>query len=321
MDEIISILTSGLQQGLIWSLLVLGVYISYRILDCADLGVEGVFPLGASIAGLLIFSGVNPVLATIIAMVGGIVGGIITALIHTKLKIPMILAGIITMTGMLSINLVLLGFASETTNSLATLSIDKTVYKGPTDVVYKFFKETCGIEGFKRATASKITVVTLTTAIMLVCYGAIYYLFGTEIGMSLRATGNNERMAQAQGINTTTMIIIGLAISNGLVALSGALFAQNAGTANVESGRGTIVIGLAAIIIGEIIFGKRTFKVALVSCVVGSILFFILKATAIKLGVDHYLNLVVAILITVILALPVIKPTLMKKHSKKVDAC
>lgn len=316
MDIIVNLLVSGLQQGLIWSIMVLGVYISYRVLDCADLSVEGTFPLGATIAALLIFASVPPIIATIISIIGGLLAGAMTGLLHTKLKIPAILSGIITMTALVSINLVVLGFASQTSGSLASLAINNTVYKGANNGIFKLFHDIFGMESFTKAISSKISVILITGAFALVCYVTIYYLFGTEFGMSLRATGNNQKMANAQGINTPVMIIIGLSISNGLVALSGALFAQNTGTANVDCGKGAIVIGLAAIIIGEIIFGKKTFKLALISIVVGSFIFFLLKAIAIKLGVDHYLNLVVAILIAFILAFPVLKPLFKKKVTK-----
>ena len=144
----------------------------------------------------------------------------------------------------------------------------------------------------------------------------VYWLFGTEVGMNVRATGNNQRMARAQGINTDLMIIFGLMLSNGLIALSGALFAQNGGTAIVDSGKGAIVIGLASIILGELIFGKkRSFKVSLISIIVGAIIFFIIKAIAITLNVDHLLNLLVAIMLTVILALPSIQVTQVVDYS------
>lgn len=314
MDIVINLLVSGLQQGLIWSIMVLGVYISYRVLDCADLSVEGTFPLGATISASLIFAGVNPWLATIVSFIGGLGAGAITGLIHTKLKIPAILAGIITMTALVSINLVVLGFCSKTSGSLASLPINSTVYKWANNTLFTLIHDKFGVSTFTKAVSSKISVITITGIFVIVCYLALYYLFGTEFGMSLRATGNNKKMANAQGINTTVMIIVGLALSNGLVALSGALFAQNTGTANVDCGKGAIVIGLAAIIIGEIIFGKKTFKIALISIIVGSFVFFLLKAIAIKLGVDHYLNLVVAILIAFIMAFPVIKPLFKKKR-------
>ena len=293
--------------------MVLGVYISYRVLDCADLSVEGTFPLGATISACLIFANVPPVVAIIVSVIGGLGAGAITGLLHTKLKIPAILSGIITMTALVSINLVVLGLCSKTSGSLASLAINNTIYKGANNGIFKLFHDTFGLENFTKATSSKMSVILVTGLIVAICYISIYYLFGTEFGMSLRATGNNQKMANAQGINTPVMIIIGLALSNGLVALSGSLFAQNTGTANVDSGKGAIVIGLAAIIIGEIIFGKKTFKLSLISIIVGSFIFFLLKAIAIKLGVDHYLNLVVAVLIAFILAFPVLKPLFNKK--------
>lgn len=318
MDVIINLVVSGLQQGLIWSIMVLGVYISYRVLDCADLSVEGTFPLGATIAASLIFAKVPPVIATIIAIIGGLLAGAVTGLLHTKLKIPAILSGIITMTALVSINLVVLGLCSKTSGSLASLAINNTVYKKANNLFFTLFHDKLGMASFTKAISSKMSVILVTGVFVAICYFSLYYLFGTEFGMSLRATGNNQKMANAQGINTPVMIIIGLSLSNGLVALSGALFAQNTGTANVDCGKGAIVIGLAAIIIGEIIFGKKTFKMALISIIVGSFIFFLLKAIAIKLGVDHYLNLVVAILIAFILAFPVLKPLFKKKVAKDV---
>lgn len=305
--KIVDMLTSGLEQGIIWAILVIGVYISFRILDIADLSIEGTFPLGACTAAILIFNGVNPYIASILAMFAGMLGGLVTGLLHTKLKIPAILSGIITMTGLLSINLVTLGFASKTSPVMSILAMDRDVFTIFRDLLMKWF-------GLQKSIANDVSTIAVGLLFLSIVSGLVYWLFGTEIGMSVRATGCNQRMARAQGINTDLMIVLGLMLSNGLIALSGALFAQNTGTAMVESGRGAIVIGLAAIIIGEIIFGKKSFKRSLISIIIGAVIFFVIKAGAIRLNVEYYLDLLTAILIAVILALPLIKQ---KLHIKK----
>lgn len=310
--KIVDMLTSGLEQGIIWAILVIGVYISFRILDVADLSIEGTFPLGGCTAAILIFLGVNPYIASVLAMVAGMLGGLITGLLHTKLKIPAILSGIITMTGLLSINLVILGFASETSPVMSILAMDRDVFTMFRDLLMNLFS-------LQKSLAYDISTVVVGIIFLSLSAGLVYWLFGTEIGMSVRATGCNQRMARAQGINTDLMIVLGLMLSNGLIALSGALFAQNTGTAMVESGRGAIVIGLAAIIIGEIIFGRKSFKRSLISIIIGAIIFFIIKAGAIRLNVEYYLDLLTAILIAVILAMPLIKQKLHVK--KEVEKC
>lgn len=305
--EIINIFKAALENGLIWGIFVLGVFLSYRVLDIADLGVEGTFPFGACLAALLIFYGVNPFIATIVAVMGGVLIGIVTGELHARLKIPAILAGIITMTALWSINLFILGLSKEFGATLANLSIKETVFKDFTDLLVNNFD-------FGSVTLWKyLGRLIIIGVFVIIVFEGIYYFFGTTLGMNVRATGINDRMARAQGINTKRMIILGLAISNGLVALSGALLAQRLSTATIDMGRGTIVIGLAAIIIGEAIFGRRDFKMSLVSVLVGSIVYQLLEAVAVELNVVNYLKLVVAIIITIILTIPLIKPALAKK--------
>ena len=305
--DILNILKAALENGLIWGLLVLGVYLSYRVLDLADLGIEGTFPFGACLVALLIYKGVPPLVATFCAVIGGSLVGVLTGVLHAKFKIPAILAGIITMTGLWSINLFILGLSKEFGATLANLTIKDTIFVDFTNllinnlsfgsvVLWKYIGRLC--------------IVGVSVFISFV---GIYYFFGTTLGMSVRATGINGRMARAQGINTKNMIILGLAISNALVALSGALLAQRLSTATVDMGRGTIVIGLAAIIIGEAIFRKRDFKRSLISVLVGSIIYQLLEAVAVELQVDNYLKLVVAIIITVILTIPLITSNVSKK--------
>ena len=305
--DILNILKAALENGLIWALFVLGVYLSYRVLDIADLGVEGTFPLGACLAALLIFNGVHPLLATLLAIIGGVLIGIITGVLHAKLKIPAILAGIITMTALWSVNLFILGLSKDFGSTLANLSIDNTVYKGLSDLM------TTNISFGTTMLWKYLARLIIIGIFVIAVYEGIYYFFGTTLGMCVRATGINAKMARAQGINTKNMIILGLAISNGLVALAGALLAQKQLSATIDMGRGTIVIGLASIIIGEAIFGRRDFKMSLVSVLVGSVSYQLLEAVAVELNVVNYLKLVVAIIITIILTIPLIKPALAKK--------
>lgn len=305
--EIINVLKAALENGLIWGLFVLGVYISYRVLDIADLSVEGTFPFGACLVALLIFHGVSPLQATILSLLGGVLVGVVTGELHARLKIPAILAGIITMTALWSVNLFILGLSKEFGATLANLSIKNTVFKGLSDLLTT------------NVTFGNITLwkylgrLIIISIFVIVVFSGLYYFFGTTLGMSVRATGINDHMARAQGINTKRMIILGLAISNGLVALSGALLAQRLATATIDMGRGTIVIGLASIIIGEAIFGRRDFKMSLVSVLVGSFVYQLLEAIAVELNVVNYLKLVVAVIITIILTIPLIKPALSKK--------
>ncbi|MGI6767748.1 MAG: ABC transporter permease [Bacilli bacterium] len=285
LESIRYIIQDGIQLGLIWSLMTLGIFISFRVLDLADLTAEGTITLGSAITISLIESGMNPLVSTLIALVGGFLVGMITGILHTKLKIPAILAGIISMTGLYTINLRIMGKAAIFTQA---------------DTIYSFFRKMINNPFFAN---------TITTLIIVVIFFFIlYWFFGTEIGMSIRATGMNQKMARAQGINTHVMIILGLAIANALIAMSGALHAQSNKFANMDIGKGTIVIGLASIIIGEVIFGKRSFKNWLISVILGSIIYQALVAIAIALGMDpNDLKLLQAILIAVILALPLIR--------------
>ena len=362
------IFSSGIMYGLIWSIMVIGVYITYRVLDIADLGVEGTFPLGACVAAILISAGCPAIIATIIALLAGAFFGMITGILHTKLKIPAILSGIITMTGLYTINMMVLGKITGIKNNLV-IDSKKTIFYGLRNffdsnrdniveivlgilialcilgivifgirliksIISRKFKEnlksnvftivvlsialTCfivfGILFIKEIKISTLSTIIISIIVLVIVFYACYWFFGTEIGMSLRATGNNKRMAKAQGINTNAMIILGLAISNGLVALCGAIFAQDQGFGNIEQGRGVIVIGLAAIILGESIFGKRDFKNSMISIIIGSIIYYLLEAVAIDLEVSNYLKLVRAILIVIVLVFPMIKKAIKKKN-------
>lgn len=287
-EKLLYIIQDASELGLIWAIMALGVFISYRVLDFADLTAEGTITLGGAIVSSLILKDVSPYLATLLAFVGGLLAGIITGVLHTKFKIPAIVAGIITMTGLFSINLRIMGKAS--------------LYLSDKDTVYTFLVDVI------KDNNSVAKILTTFVVLILITLG-MYWFFGTEIGMSLRSTGMNQKMSRAQGINTNAMIILGLALSNGLVAVCGALIAQSTKSANMDVGKGTIVIGLASIILGEVLFGKRTFKNWLIAVILGSIAYQLLAGTAIALGLNaNDLKLLQAILIAIILSLPIIKP-------------
>lgn len=296
LESILYILKDAIELGLIWSIMTLGIFISFRVLDFADLTAEGTATLGSAIATALIIGNVPPLIATIIALLGGFLAGALTGFLHTKLKIPAILAGIISMTGLYSINLRVMGKAS--------------IYLGDLNTIYSYLRSFIN--------DSFIAKSVTTLVIVFLIFMVLYWFFGTEIGMSIRATGMNQKMSKAHGINTDLMIILGLAISNALIAMSGALSAQNAKSANMDIGKGTIVIGLASIIIGEVIFGKRSFKNWLISVILGSIIYQALVGVAIALGLNpNDLKLLQAILIALILGLPLFKKTLLSHNKNK----
>ena len=274
-------------------MLALGVFITFRILDVADLTVEGSFPMGAAISAVLITMGVNPWLTVVIAGIGGMIAGAVTGWIHTKLKIPALLAGILTMIALYSVNLHIMGKAN-----ISLLRMD-TVYSAIHSM------------GISNAVALTIIGVVVTVVVGLF----LFWFFGTELGTSIRATGVNPQMIRAQGVNTDTMIVLGLLLSNGFVAVSGALIAQSQGFADIGMGVGTIVIGLASVIIGEVLFasssvvrklfGNSSFVLSLVAVVFGSIIYRIVIATVLYLGMPpNDLKLFTAILVALALSLP-----------------
>jgi putative ABC transport system permease protein len=282
----LDVLMGAVSLGLLWAVMTIGVYITYRILDIADLTVEGSIALGAAIAAKAISNGINPFVATAMALIGGLAAGLITGLLHTKLKIPALLAGILTMIALYSVNLRVMGKAN--------ISLLRT------DTVYTAF------ENMGLSSTNAVIVLGLISVISVVLI--LYWFFGTEIGCSIRATGDNPHMVRAQGIDTNVMKIIGLVISNGLVAISGALIAQSQSFADVQMGTGSIVIGLASVIIGEVLFGKKHFMSRLVSLVLGAITYRIIIALVLKLGMPaNDLKLFTAITVAIALALPVFK--------------
>ena len=288
------ILIPTVAQGLMWALMALGVYITFRVLDIADLSVEGSFPLGAAVAATALVSGYGVTAAFLLAAVAGALAGIVTGILTTKLKIPPLLAGILTMIGLYSVNLHVMGKAN-----VALLRVD-TVFS---------YAAGMGLTSDMAMMAVGLVGVMLVGVIL-------YWFFGTELGTAIRATGCNSQMARAQGVNTNSMIVLGLLISNALVALSGALVCQANGFADVGMGTGTIVIGLASVIIGEVLFGTRSFKNWLISVVLGSIVYRAVVAFVLWLGMNpNDLKLLTAVIVAVALALPLIKSKMQKLRS------
>ena len=288
-----NLIISTIAQGLLWALLALGVFITFRILDVADLTVEGSFPMGAAISAVLITMGVNPWLTVVIAGIGGMIAGAVTGWIHTKLKIPALLAGILTMIALYSVNLHIMGKAN-----ISLLRMD-TVYSA--------------IHSMGVSNAVALTIIGIVVTVVVGLF--LFWFFGTELGTSIRATGVNPQMIRAQGVNTDTMIVLGLLLSNGFVAVSGALIAQSQGFADIGMGVGTIVIGLASVIIGEVLFasssvvrklfGNSSFVLSLVAVVFGSIIYRIVIAAVLYLGMPpNDLKLFTAILVALALSLP-----------------
>lgn len=297
----VDVLLGALALGLLWSIMTLGVYISYRILDIADLTAEGALTLGAAVAGAMIAKGMNPYLGTLCALVAGLFAGLCTGILHTKLKIPALLSGILTMIALWSVNLRVMG-------NRANVSILRL------DTVYTPLQN-LGLD----KTASMI-VVGAVCAIAVI--SILYWFFGTELGSAIRATGNNEHMVRAQGVNTDTMKIMGLVIGNGLVSLSGALIAQSQSFADIQMGTGAIVIGLASLIIGEVLFGKGGFYKRLFAIILGAVLYRVIIAVVLKLGMpSNDLKLFTAITVALALSLPRFKSYLATfKRSVKGEA-
>lgn len=288
MPSIFLSLQDAASQGILWGIMALGVYITFRLLDIADLTVDGSFATGGAVTAILITSGVTPMLAILIAILAGFLAGAITGLLITKFEIPAILAGILTQIGLYSINMRIMGVRSN----LPLLGSDT------------FFLQISKLTGL----SMDYTVLLVGIAFSVLLTAGLYWFFGTEIGSSIRATGNNERMVSALGVNTKTMKIIGLMLSNGLIALAGSLVAQSQGYADVKMGVGAIVIALASIVIGEVLFGrKQNFALRLLSIIVGSIIYRVIIALVLEMGLNtDDLKLLTAILVGASLAIPVL---------------
>lgn len=288
--EFLNMILSGTNQGILWGIMALGVYITFRLLDFADLTVEGSFATGGAVAAILIANKCDPLVACLVALIAGAAAGAVTGLLNTKLKIPPILAGILTMTGLYTINLLIMGNKS----SVAIL---------PTQSMFAF------VEGWFKVIPRTYIILMIGLVISAIVVGASYWFFGTEIGSSIRATGANEKMCRAQGINTDSTKILGLMISNAFVAFSGALIAQQQGTGNLTMGVGAIVIGLASVVIGEtIVSSKRNFMARLISIFLGSVIYRLIITIVYYLGLGtEYTKLLTAVIIVIALSLPALK--------------
>jgi putative ABC transport system permease protein len=287
MISLINALPGAVAQGLIWGIMAIGVYITYRVLDIADLSVDGTLGTGGAVCIMLMLSGQNVWTAMLGATIAGMAAGFVTGFFQTFMGIPAILAGILTQLGLYSINLKTMGKANQAIN------VDK-------------FNLLISLRFIKGVSVFKNTIVIVAIIIVLLI-ALLYWFFGTELGCSMRATGCNDRMARAQGINTDFNRVLGLMLSNGLVAFSGALLAQYQGFADINMGRGAIVIGLAAVIIGEAIFGRifRNFALKLLAVGFGSIIYYLVLQVVIWMGIDtDLLKLLSAIVVAIFLAIP-----------------
>ncbi|MCJ0766152.1 ABC transporter permease [Variovorax terrae] len=299
----------SLEIGLVFALVALGVFISFRIVNFPDLTVDGSFPLGGAVAAAMLVGGWHPLIATIAAFAAGALAGLTTGWLHVKLKIMQLLAGILVMIALYSINLRVMGKPNEPLLDTPTI-----------------------FSAFSSASVSASWVTPLVLlAITLMVKFALDWYFASEVGLAMRATGGNARMARSVGVSTDRLSLVALALSNGIVALAGALFAQSQGGADVSMGIGTIVIGLAAVIIGETILPGRSIAIATLGCIVGAVLYRMLIAVGLNsdfIGLKAQdLNLVTAILVTIALVMPVSKRYLARRRSaagaakKEVSSC
>ena len=294
---ILSAMEGAVSQGMLWGLMTLGVYFTFRILNVADMTVDGSFATGGAITAVLICKGMNPVLTLLFVFIAGTICGLVTGFMNTKLKINILLASILTQIALYSINIRIMGKANTPLLGNPTMmSHLKSLFAG------KITTTTCSL----------IIGVVVIAIVIAICY----WFFGTEYGSAIRATGSNENMVRAMGVNTDTTKIVGLMLSNGLVALSGALVAQSQGYADVGMGTGTIVIGLASIIIGEVVFGSHFgFWYTLISVVFGSIIYRIVIAVVLQLGLKSTdLKLLTALIVAISLSVPVFKSKIDKRR-------
>ena len=303
LSALLNSLPGAAAQGLIWGLMAIGVYITFRILDVADLTVDGSIATGGAAAVMLIRAGMNPWLALLCALVCGMLAGFVTGMFHTKCGIPAILSGILTQLALYSINLRIM-------DSKANQAVG--VDKYPLMVSQRFVRD--------------LSLKNPLPVLLLFTFGVIallYWFFGTERGCAIRATGANQNMARAQGINTNANVVFGLMLSNGLVALSGALLAQFQGAADVNMGRGAIVIGLAAVIIGEVIFGKlfTNFGLKLLAVSIGAVIYYFVLQIVLQLGLNtNDLKLITALIVALFLAIPYWKGKMFHGKAKKEES-
>jgi len=295
MMAFLSALPGAAAQGIIWGLMAIGVYITFRVLDVADLTVDGSLGTGGAVLVMCATSGMNIYLSMIMAFLAGCLAGLVTGVFHTVFGIPAILAGILTQLALYSINLRILG--NKANQTINVMNYDLVV-------------------SLRNITQS----IIVGLVIVFVFIAILYWFFGTELGHSIRATGCNQSMARANGINTNVNKIIGLVISNGIVALSGALLAQYQGFADVNMGRGAIVIGLAAVIIGEVVLGKifKNFALRLLACVFGGVVYYVVITFVLRLGLNaNDLKLFSALVVALFLGVPYWKNKIASKKVKR----
>lgn len=300
-------LPGAVSQGMIWGVMAIGLYITYKVLDVSDLTVDGSFCTGGAVCAMMLVGGHNVWVAMLVAFLAGMLAGWVTSFFHTKLGIPAILAGILTQLGLWSVNLAIM-------NMKANQALNVNNYDLLVSLRY-LQDVSSGARPFYEHPI--VSVGLFTAAIVLV----LYWFFGTELGASIRATGANSNMARAQGINTDRNKVLGLMISNGLVALSGALLSQFQSFADINMGRGAIVIGLAAIIIGEVSFGKifRNFALKLLAVSLGAVIYYlVIQAVISMLDIDsNYLKLISALIVAIFLAVPNLRKKLFARSGKE----
>ena len=307
MASFINALPGAVSQGLVWGIMAIGVYITFKLLDIADLTVDGSFCTGGAVCVMMVTGGYNIWVAMLCAILAGMLAGMVTGLFHTACGIPAILAGILTQLGLWSVNLAIMGMKAN--QSLNVNNYDLVVSLRYLQDVGK------GTRPFWQHPIFVVAVFTLVVTAIL------YWFFGTELGASLRATGANGNMARAQGINTDFCKVLGLMLSNGLVALSGALLSQYQSFADINMGRGAIVIGLAAVIIGEVVFSRvfRNFGLKLLAVSIGSIIYYVVIQAVVSLsGINsNYLKLISALIVAVFLSVPYWKGKYFAKPVKR----
>ena len=287
MLSLLNAIPGAVTQGMLWGIMAIGVYLTFRILNVSDLTVDGSLATGGAVCVVLMRAGCNPCVALLCAVLAGMLAGLVTGLLHTRCAIPAILSGILTQLALYSINLRILGSKSN-----LPISVDKYSLL----VSQRYVLE-----------LNLKNPVPLVILILAVVVGILYWFFGTEYGSALRATGANQNMARAQGIDTKIGITVGLMVSNGLVALSGALLAQYQGAVDVNMGRGAIVIGLAAVIVGEVLFGKvfHNFALKLTAVALGAVVYYLVIQVVLQLGLNtNDLKLLTAAVVALFLAIP-----------------
>lgn len=302
---LLNAMPGAISQGLIWGIMAIGVFLTYKVLDVADLTVDGSMCTGAAVCAMMLMNGYNIWVAMLVAFIAGILAGFVTGILHVVMGIPAILAGILTQIALYSVNLKIMGQANRV--------ISSSKY----DVLVAI-KYTSGVDFYKNT----IFIVSCMTVVLI---AILYWFFGTELGCSMRATGSNPNMSRAQGINTKLNIVIGLMISNGIVAFASALYGQYQGFSDINMGRGAIVIGLAAVIIGNVIFSRifRNFALQLLSVSLGAVIYFMVLQIILWFGIDtDLLKLLQALIVAIFLAFPYWKRTyvpMLKSINKRRD--